>query len=156
MSNHCPRCGLRYRNDGISDPLRRSRDHILPQVWGGKDRIYGDTRNTVEICQTCNGFRAACGHCWAIAACVDAVAADRMVPREVIALAWKLGQKLRHLTLTRRDTTRRQNAEAVRIGRVVNQVGPDQFIFPADTAAKRVWNIATLAMGGYRAKEPEA
>jgi hypothetical protein len=60
----------------------------------------------------------------------------------------------RSLRLTAEQLRKKQAREAVRIGMVVDKIGANEFVWPADTAAKRVWNLATLAKGGYRGPTP--
>lgn len=86
-------------------PHRMSRDHILPQEWGGTDHAHPGlatrlvvrgqmqpaTRNLVTVCMRCNGRRASCLHCWAIVACVDAVAKDSGQKFRQVYHGWKLG-----------------------------------------------------------------
>lgn len=149
-ARRCPRCRVPYSYVSVDDPHRQSRDHILPQVRGGKFIIHGDTRNIEIMCQACNGWRASCGHCWGLAACIDAVARDLHVTRETILRRWRVPmpkQPPAH--------DKRASFQAVQIGRAVNRGGADEYIWPADTAAKRVWNLATLAKYGYRGAVPK-
>lgn len=87
-------------------PHRASRDHILPQEWGGTDHVHPGlrsrivvrgymqpaTRNIQIVCIRCNGRRASCLHCWALVACVDAVAKDTRSKFRTVYRAWKLGR----------------------------------------------------------------
>ena len=155
MSAHCPRCGKRYAY-GMNEPHRRSRDHILPLSRDGRRgvMIHVDVRNIEEMCQSCNGLRAACGHCWGAVACVKAVTEN---PDQAAATMrrWIAASKDR----TGAEAERKRKAkEAVRIGMLIYKIGEEEFIWPADTAAKRVWNLATLARGSapaswFREKE---
>jgi hypothetical protein len=144
----CPKCGVRYVTGDIGSRRRPSRDHILPQSRGGRQNIHG-AKNIVTMCQECNGWRAACGHCWAIAACVDAVAGTESVDRWKIYKRWRLAHMDNPEEIARAARKARSFA-AVRIGRKVERIGLDEFVWPADTAAKRVWNLATLARGSGR------
>lgn len=163
---HCPRCGISYNLAGpaTSDPTAPSRDHILPKVRGGRDTIHGGVPNVVIICRTCNAWRGSCGHCWGAAACVDAVAASDGATRREVFRRWELHRLPVEAAIPpapgAEDVPRApaavmaRNHEAVKLGMVVNKIGPDEFIWPADTAAKRIWNLATLTMAGYRGPVP--
>lgn len=145
---NCPKCGARYNKSDIGSPRRPSRDHILPQSRGGENTVHG-ARNITIICQDCNGWRSACGHCWAIAACVDAVARAEHVDRWTIYKRWQLN--LMDDPWRRAEQARKaRSAEAVRTAMKVERIGLDEFVWPADTAAKQVWNLATLARGSGR------
>lgn len=131
---------------------RRSRDHILPQERGGRDLLYGDVINIVIMCQACNEIRAAAGHCWAMVACAVAVGGKSHDAIRRTLLAWR--PRVDRSPEIDRVAAKRKNQDAIEIGIVVHRVGCDEFIFPADTAAKRVWNLATLRRGGYRGPVP--
>lgn len=147
----CPRCNRPYNNDA----RRISADHILPKERGGKLVMFGDVRNSAPMCQECNGWRAACGHCWGLAACIAAVVAETGLSRAKVYQKWQTGRVVQGVALrTRTDHTRRME-NGVQLGRaVIRAGGADEFIWPADTAAKRVWNLATLAKARYRGPVP--
>lgn len=174
---NCPRCGVPYVKLPAHDLRRRSRDHILPLSRGGRFAVmWGDVNNIEIMCAGCNGFRGACGNCWGAVACVDAVARDSGQNRGQIFRRWKLGLQTEiiksadaaikprvrsvsppHISVPEsEDAMARQERSrlAVQLGMAVHKIGPPEFIFPADTAAKRVWNLATLRMGAYHGPVP--
>ena len=129
--------------------------------------MYGDTRNRRIICRGCNTRLGTCGHCVGALGCIYAVAAPNgdagaviwrwgmgavatAIPgrweRGVEPLAfrdpahWEDGPEPRS-----RPTAYPHAAERVAIARVIDAIGLDEFVFPAETAAARVWNLATLA-----------
>lgn len=149
-------------------PNQISRDHILIQALGGFDVIHGDVRNVVVICRSCNMLRAECFHCWGAVACVRSVAESTKRTMKDIMQAWNF----RYVTIDRlvpdrpKKVSRRPpdgyeeysadpNAHAIQIGMAVNRAGPEEFVWPADTPAKKVWNVATLARFGYVGPVPE-
>lgn len=145
------------------DPERESRDHILPVMWGGKNDIDG-ARNIKVVCQRCNERRAMCLHCVAIVACVEEVAHATDSSFDSIFRQWKLGYvslahewrppKAAAAMLKRRmekaddmqrsEERRKANAATIDVARQVHRIGIDEFVYPADTPAKRVWNLVTL------------
>lgn len=152
----CPRCRAelhprRASSHGISD------DHILPRAWGGSFVIHGDTNNRRVMCRQCNILLGTVGHCVAALACVEAVAQSRKTGRRDIIREWRLGliatqmpQPRNRVLAERRadrspwewedvDDRRREAIEAA-----MERIGLDQFVWPAVTAAERVWNMATL------------
>lgn len=149
-------------SDRGEDRHRRSRDHILPVEWGGRNTIAGDTRNIVVICQACNGRRASCLHCWALAACIQAVATVTHRPFMQIYREWHVGRVLagaRDLPETQRrqdeararllesresHIRRARNALRVQAALAVQRIGLDEFVYPAESAAAKVWNRVTL------------
>ena len=158
MMARCPRCDepMPAGTPLTSHPNRRSVDHILPLEYGGKNMIHGDVRNTQIMCQHCNSMRALHFHCWALWVCVKTVAQDEGVKPITVYRRWGLGKLRAKMTVTRtaRDQValsdddyrrRAQNARSVEIARQIDRIGLDEFIWPADTAAKRAWNMATLA-----------
>jgi hypothetical protein len=138
--------------------------------------MWGDVNNIEINCASCNGFRAACGNCWGAVACIEAVSRSTGNSRETIYRAWKFGalcEAVReadaaikptvHSVRPRDEIKRESDAvilrrarahEQVRLGMAVHKIGVDEFIYPADTPAKRVWNLATLARGGYGGPPP--
>lgn len=142
MIEHCPRCGMTYTAPWNSS-RRKSRDHILPRERGAGNgsMIHGDVRNVEIMCQECNSLRAACGHCWGAVACVLAISENRAVGAATMQrwMAARGGDRV--------IARRAKAAEAVKIGMIVQRVGRDEFLYPADTAAKRVWNMITLERG---------
>lgn len=172
MKGKCPRCNDPYA-PGPTHPKRKTRDHVLPQARGGTySVIHGDVRNLETMCADCNEFRAQCGHCWGAVACVDTVARDTRSTRSAVYHQWKLGHQQQIVAAIdaggtfrsippmvpdareEYDSRRTRNREAVRLGMTVHRIGVDEFIWPADTAAKRVWNLATLARGGWNGPGP--
>lgn len=157
MSDHsrnrpCPKCGRLMVPGG---DLRPSKDHILPRVRRGQDFIHGDVRNTIVVCQDCNGFRAACHHCWAFVACVDAVAIVTGRDRWCLLARWASASSGgRRSVVSLRVPTQVEKRAAVILSAarkyaMFNAPAPrEDYIFPADTAAKQVWNLAVLAKGG--------
>lgn len=138
--------------------------------------MWGNVNNIEIMCAGCNGFRSSCGNCWGLVACIESVARDTGQPREKIYRTWKTGLQ-KHLVdiedAAIKPTVRSvqpphvevrgsagvilrmaRNHEQVRLGIFVDRVGVSEFIFPADTPAKRVWNLATLAKGGYDGPVP--
>ena len=74
------------------DPLRRSRDHILPRERGGALLNMQGIRNMRTMCASCNSGLAECFHCIAAYACVRTVAADTNASvREVMNL-WEMAR----------------------------------------------------------------
>jgi hypothetical protein len=146
----CPICGVKLRS-GSANPHRKSRDHILPLDRGGGDFIHGDTPNLAVMCQACNGFRARCFHCWALVACVRDVAKARGVATKVVYHEWRVGSVIARAQMEASAKRNAANRDKVRIGRIVAEVGVDEFVYPADTAAKAVWNAVTLARGAVAA-----
>lgn len=151
LRGRCPRCRSPYEG-GTSAIHRKSRDHILPQARGGRLFIHGGVSNVEVMCQACNSLRAACGHCWGVVACVLTVAMAQSVVASTILRRWKMHEIIpdEAAPLTHEQTRKQRSADAVKIGIVVHQVGLDEFVYPADTPAKQVWNIVTLIRGGYR------
>ena len=133
----CPRCGMPY-NDG---PRRMSRDHILPQSRGAPqgDTIHGDVRNIEVMCQSCNFLRAACGHCWGAVACMLAITHD-LTRIAAVMQRWQAIRQGPALTPRQKVI-----AHAARYGMRMRYLPAEDFVYPADTAAKRVWNLAVLA-----------
>ena len=147
LAGPCPQCGKPMRDyHGMmgSSPYRMSRDHIRPREWGGTVRTYGDTRNVRVMCQDCNGLIAACGHCAAAAACVRDVARQTGARTGAVLSAWEMyrHQPRKPTVMIRREKPRDQPAVYPR----------GEFIYPAVSAAARVWNLATLSK--IRGAEP--
>lgn len=96
----CPVCNgvMAKANAAGSNPRRRTVDHMLPQVRGGQNLMYGDTRNTRIMCQACNQGIEAAGYCIAAFACATDVARSRRVKVNVIMREWRFGM-LRLMTL---------------------------------------------------------
>lgn len=93
---HCARCGVRFARPSMLPGrmnLAESRtiDHVLPKRLGGTRVLFGDVRNFQWICKACNMWRANCGDCWALAACVETVTRSRKVPRKQVYKEWGLG-----------------------------------------------------------------
>jgi len=59
---------------GAGGSRRETRDHILPQAWGGRALIHGDVRNIRPLCRDCNHLRGRAHHCSGAVACALAVA----------------------------------------------------------------------------------
>lgn len=121
------------------------------------------------MCQRCNGLRALLNHCWGAVACVKAVARDTDRKPHEIVKRWCFPAQISPVSPPQpRDPdaerwapsaadagrAKHRNAAAIQLGMVVNKVGAHEFVFPADTAAARVWNLATLGKGGYRGPTP--
>lgn len=130
-----PRCGwpMHPRRNHADRP---SQDHILPRSRGGTDVLHGDTRNTVIMCQGCNERRGKCFHCWAVVACVKDVARSELTDFWTVWRAWGLNHQQQAAVPSERTTLA-----------MVERIGLDEFVYPADTAAKRVWNLASLMRG---------
>ncbi len=151
----CPLCGVTMTVPSHR-PSAVSRDHILPRERGGRFVIHGDTRNRRLICVGCNGRLGTCGHCVGALACVYAVSGPTS-PLAVIQ-AWGMGVVASSITgpWTRpaaewdlppapkepRPDAFPHAAARVAIARAVDRIGLPEFIFPAETAAARVWNLA--------------
>lgn len=133
--------------------------------------MYGDVRNHETMCEACNQWRAACVHCWAIAACVDAVARSEGRRRMEIYDRWGLGRVLTLMQETfrrvprppvsarissispmraRTEDRKARNEDAVQIGMAVARLGIDAFMWPADTPEKVEHNYRALLRGGYK------
>lgn len=160
--SNCPRCNHPYTR-GLT-PHRLSKDHILPTSWGGRDKLYGDVRNTILMCQACNELRARAGHCWGMFACAQTVARSERVKVTTILIQWRVQARTMGIPKPPRiyvpapvddkPPPWEHNRGAVALGIAVSRAGADEFIFPADTSAKRVWNLATLARHGYKGPRP--
>ena len=74
-------------------------------------------------------------------ACVRAVAETEGVPERVIRAQW-IGPTWPDVVSA--TARRRVSAQRVAVARAVDRIGLDEFVFPAETAAARVWNLATL------------
>ena len=123
-----------------------SKDHILPKARGGTLFIHDDVRNWRIICQRCNGLLAAAGEC------LGALAAVRSVPGDDVTTMrlWGFGP-LAQAILTEDQKAQRKVLDAA-IDRACeplrSPVLSHDYLYPADTAAKRVWNLAVLASVG--------
>ena len=105
--------------------------------------IYGDTNNIEYMCQECNSLRAAAGHCWGALAAMLAIDSNRA--RVGVALQrWASSQDM--APPGARRGTIPQRAPLVPRKPVIYRDLSREFIYPADTAAKRVWNLATLKL----------
>lgn len=129
-------------DDDPQHPLRRSRDHIIKYVDGGRVFIHRDTRNIRIVCQRCNGLLNEFQQCPGAVVCLLSVDPTR-----------GLHKKRRRRTATARTSQRRTvtglvPASAVPVLLPASVAPAPEYIFPADTAAKRVWNLVTLARGG--------
>jgi hypothetical protein len=83
-----------------------SKDHILPQEWGGNDH----PTNLRQCCRECNELRARAGHCVGVLACVRAVARSTHQHPGMVLSRWRLPQPIppnfdmqRHTADWRRD-----------------------------------------------------
>jgi hypothetical protein len=160
----CPQCGERMLpSTDIQRRRRWSRDHIFPREMGGAFLMDphpdGPTRNWRVMCQGCNEQLAVCGHCVAALACARTVAADLNRSAESIARRWMMlyvartiprpgpdGAKALRAQRSVTQEMRRSMPHQMPVVRpVIAPVIPHDFIFPAVTAAERVWNLATLA-----------
>lgn len=171
MNRTCPRCNRQFLghqrgpSNGAQNPRQRTRDHILPQAWGARSVLYGDVRNIVIICAECNNFRQMAFDCWAMAACIDAVRVEFGLTRRQMFKRWKLGPALQehkasavripdHTVERRvqveRELQRTKAQDAVAIGRIVDRLGPDRFIWPADTEEAQRHNFEVLIGAGYK------
>lgn len=86
----CPYCTRRMligKRDR-SDPLARTKDHILPRGWGGNS----NPSNIRFCCRRCNELRASAGHCHAVLMLAWSVARDTKHRPEDILRRWKLYQ----------------------------------------------------------------
>ena len=93
----CPYCGEPFPRGkvGPSHPRRRTRDHILPQAWGGGSRLHatlGDegVSNVRIVCAQCNERRGQVGHCLAALRCVLDVARATGRPYAEVARQWRI------------------------------------------------------------------
>ena len=93
----CPYCGEPFPKGhvGPTHPRRRTRDHILPQCWGGGSRLYaspGDpgVSNVRIVCAQCNERRGQAGHCLAALRCVLDVARATGRPYAEVARQWRI------------------------------------------------------------------
>lgn len=156
----CPLCGVIMRERHGSKPDSLTYDHILPRERGGTLSMHGyahcrgiggPTRNRRIVCKHCNELLGQCGHCIGALACVRAVMTADAPPRSErsVLKAWGMYAVAKAAS----PETRRQDRptatpgarEAVAVARAVDSIGLDEFCWPADTAARRVWNLATLA-----------
>ncbi len=80
----CPICGYQM----MGERRRPSRDRILPGAWGGTYRH----DNLRIICQLCNAFRAAAGHCLGALACARAVARNARQNEVLMMQRWEFGR----------------------------------------------------------------
>lgn len=162
--NVCPRCRQPYHHGNISHPRAKTRDHILPRAWGAASRIHGDVNNIVHLCSECNGFRARCLDCWAMVACVDAVRQSMGTTRKAVFKLWGLGPvlqayqgtigRINSIPISEPDRGserwyKQKVADAVAIGRIVDRLGVDKFIWPADTPEAIEHNYRVLVGAGY-------
>jgi hypothetical protein len=145
----CPICHVRmttYGDDGIS------RDHILPRSWGGLFEMFGGVRNKRIMCRRCNVQLATCGHCIGALACLRSVALAQDVPPSRLIRKWCMGVVAAGIPSPGQPSNAKRGASAyphadqrVAIARAIDRIGLGEFVFPAETAAARVWNLATLA-----------
>lgn len=84
---YCKRRMLTSKRDRLN-PLERTKDHILPKSWGGKD----DYSNIRLCCRRCNALRAGAGHCHTVVMLAWSVARDTKHRPEEILRRWKLYQ----------------------------------------------------------------
>lgn len=127
----------------------------MPRERGGGRLSILDIRNIEYMCQACNGFRARLNHCWGAVACVKAIADAMRCSHEQVISDWEKTKPVKfvQVIVTPEEKARRKASEdAVKIGRIVDRVGIHEFVYPVDTAAKCVWNLATLAMGSVNKK----
>lgn len=151
-------------------------------MFGGGGRVKG-VRNILIMCQECNSLRAEAGHCWGALACAADIAGLHGISVRTIMRRWRFGWWRNETAMkvpaankgggsvshpvAKADAERwlvpegpadqgrrAKNDEAIQLGMAVNKIGADEFIWPADTAAKRVWNLATLAKAGYDGPTP--
>lgn len=75
---------------------RRSRDHILPREWGGRDVMWpgadGASRNIRVMCASCNSRLATSGHCIGAMACIMAVCRDDAADFFAVYHRWQMGK----------------------------------------------------------------
>ena len=95
-SGRCPYCrrAMNQPNDLTS---RKSRDHILPRTWGGRDKMWPDEQggfstNVRTMCAQCNSHRAHVGHCVGAMACIQAVCRDDLQDYRTICRRWGMGK----------------------------------------------------------------
>ena len=152
----CPICHVRMTTDG-DDGI--SRDHILPRSWGGLFEMFGGVRNKRIMCRRCNVQLATCGHCIGALACLRSVALAQDVPLSRLIRKWRMGVVAAGIRSpgqraneewqpsgAKRGTSAYPHADQrVAIARAIDRIGIGEFVFPAETAAARVWNLATLA-----------
>ena len=130
---------------GSNRPELLSRDHILPQSQGGRNTMYGDTRNIREVCRSCNGNLAAAMQCVGALKCAMMVADDTRTPLKYVFRQWRFGEMLAAGSADGISKIARRNQRAMR----VSELTKGEYIWPANTAAKQVWNLATLSMARY-------
>lgn len=85
----CPVCRRQFTGTGDA---QRTRDHIMPIVWGGSASFYGAgvvDRNTRPMCARCKSLRGQVGHCVGALACILAVACDEALPARQVMRRWK-------------------------------------------------------------------
>lgn len=85
MSETCAYC-RRPMTRRPNERLSRSRDHVLPREWGGRDRW----DNYRVVCRDCNSFRAQAGHCVGVMACALTVARDNDKSARNTLREWRL------------------------------------------------------------------
>lgn len=125
--------------------------------------LYGDVNNIALVCAECNGWRATAFDCWAMLACIDAAARRLEMNRRQVWRMWKLGPALQaHKAAAGRvlrssNNRGRRTADAVAIGRIVDRLGADAFMWPADTLEAQLHNFEVLVGAGYKppAKEEQ-
>lgn len=142
-ASHCPVCCERY--DG--NQRRKSRDHIVPQIWGGGDFIAGDVRNTRIMCQDCNSWRASAGHCVAALALMRDVAKARGEQLKYIAHEWDMYGVAREIeppseyqTVADLTALRRRASQLARSLRAQQSVkAPEAPVIPNDPEPNLWW-----------------
>lgn len=92
---HCPYCGHMMFSSRNAGKHAKSRDHILPEAWGGNDTIHDvaglpPTRNVRYCCKQCNERRGNCGHCVAVMTMIQMVATDSRSDWTAIYRAWRM------------------------------------------------------------------
>jgi hypothetical protein len=85
MAHHiCPYCDRIMERDPLA-PLGVTRDHIMPQEWGGTN----DADNLKTCCKQCNELRGMTGHCIGAMACLRTVAPRRKDWERLVRI-WRL------------------------------------------------------------------
>ncbi len=134
-----------------SHPQRKSFDHRLPRSRGAS-RLPDGVNNFRTMCQACNGLLAAAGHCVGAVACLRAVSDDMCSTPVAVFRKWRMSK----VWNTDQEREARKNVGRLKHGHTRPRVytDPDEFVYPANTAAARVWNLATLARGPMPATPP--
>lgn len=94
----CPYCRSRMEKlrggaNAKVGPLTMTRDHIVPQAWGGGDWLFSHSKedgvsNIKLCCADCNVKRGMVGHCVGAMACVQAVGTSTKRSFSDVVKAW--------------------------------------------------------------------